>query len=228
MKARIYNDILNPNIWNIDSTIKQDVRESLLKIAQDFYQEAELSAPIEDIYMLGSAANYNWGPTSDIDLHILVDFTKIAPETELVKKLVDNIKTNWNKNHDVRIHGHRVELYIQDIKETNRALGVYSILNNKWVRVPQKLRLSLDKNLIQKKYADMVVQIKNAIKSNNFTDLKRVLKSVYDMRETGLSKGGEFSTENIVFKLLRTRNHIDNLKTAVNKVYDNQHSLKEM
>jgi hypothetical protein len=121
-----------------------------------------------------------------------------------------------------------VELYIQDIKETNRALGVYSILNNKWVRVPQKLRLSLDKNLIQKKYVDMVVQIKNAIKSNNFTDLKRVLKSVYDMRETGLSKGGEFSTENIVFKLLRTRNHIDNLKTAVNKVYDNQHSLKEM
>jgi hypothetical protein len=47
------------------------------------------------------------------------------------------------------------------------------------------------------------------------------------MRESGLSKGGEFSTENIVFKLLRTRGHIDKLKDAVNKVYDAQHSLKE-
>jgi predicted nucleotidyltransferase len=227
MKAVIYNNTLNPNIWNDDKTIQPDVRDALLKVAQDFYEETELSAPIEDVYMLGSAANYNWGPTSDVDLHILINFDKLGLEHDLVKKMVDSIKANWNKNHDIRIHGHRVELYIQDIKETNRALGIYSILNNKWIKVPQKLNLNLDKNVIQQKYTDMVVQIKNAIKSNNLTDLKRVLKSVYDMREAGLSKGGEFSVENIVFKLLRTRNHVDNLKTAVNKVYDTQNSLKE-
>jgi predicted nucleotidyltransferase len=227
MKAVIYNNTLNPNIWNNDKTIQPDVRDALLKVAQDFYEETELSAPIEDVYMLGSAANYNWGPTSDVDLHILINFDKLGLEHDLVKKMVDSIKANWNKNHDIRIHGHRVELYIQDIKETNRALGIYSILNNKWIKVPQKLNLNLDKNVIQQKYTDMVVQIKNAIKSNNLTDLKRVLKSVYDMREAGLSKGGEFSVENIVFKLLRTRNHVDNLKTAVNKVYDTQNSLKE-
>lgn len=226
MKSRIYNDTLNPNIWNNDKTIQPDVRDALLKVAQDFYEETELSAPIEDVYMLGSAANYNWGPTSDVDIHILINFDKLGLEHDLVKKMVDSIKANWNKNHDIRIHGHRVELYIQDIKETNRALGIYSILNNKWIKVPQKLNLNLDKNVIQQKYTDMVVQIKNAIKSNNLTDLKRVLKSVYDMREAGLSKGGEFSVENIVFKLLRTRNHVDNLKTAVNKVYDAQNSLK--
>ena len=226
MKAVIYNNTLNPNIWNNDKTIQPDVRDALLKVAQDFYEETELSAPIEDVYMLGSAANYNWGPTSDVDLHILINFDKLGLEHDLVKKMVDSIKANWNKNHDIRIHGHRVELYIQDIKETNRALGIYSILNNKWIKVPQKLNLNLDKNVIQQKYTDMVVQIKNAIKSNNLTDLKRVLKSVYDMREAGLSKGGEFSVENIVFKLLRTRNHVDNLKTAVNKVYDMKLSLK--
>jgi hypothetical protein len=47
------------------------------------------------------------------------------------------------------------------------------------------------------------------------------------MRESGLSKGGEFSTENIVFKVLRSRYHIDRLKKAVNTVYDNQRSIKE-
>jgi hypothetical protein len=47
------------------------------------------------------------------------------------------------------------------------------------------------------------------------------------MRESGLIKSGEFSIENIVFKLLRNRGHLDNLKTAVNKVYDMKLSLKE-
>lgn len=227
MKSRIYNDTLNPNIWNPDNTIKPEVRDALLKVAQDFYAESELTAPIQDIYMLGSAANYNWGPSSDIDVHVLIDFNKLSMERDLVKKMVDSIKANWNKNHNIQVKAHRVELYIQDITETNRAMGIYSILNNRWVKFPQKLTLNLDKNLIQKKYTDMVLQIKNAIKSNNLEDLKRVLKSVYDMRESGLSKGGEFSSENIVFKLLRTRNHLDNLKNAVNKVYDAKLSLKE-
>lgn len=227
MKARIYNDTLNPNIWNPDNTIKPEVRDALLKVAQDFYAESELTAPIQDIYMLGSAANYNWGPSSDIDVHVLIDFNKLSMERDLVKKMVDSIKANWNKNHNIQVKAHRVELYIQDITEANRAMGIYSILNNRWVKFPQKLTLNLDKNIIQKKYTDMVLQIKNAIKSNNLEDLKRVLKSVYDMRESGLSKGGEFSSENIVFKLLRTRNHLDNLKNAVNKVYDAKLSLKE-
>jgi predicted nucleotidyltransferase len=227
MKARIYNDTLNPNIWNNDKTIKPEVRDALLKVAQDFYAESELTAPIQDIYVLGSAANYNWGPSSDVDVHVLIDFNKLSMERELVKKMVDSIKANWNKNHNIQIKNHRVELYIQDITETNRALGIYSILNNKWIKVPQKLNLNLDKNAIQQKYTDMALQIKNAIKSNNLEDLKRVLKAVYDMRESGLTKSGEFSTENIVFKLLRTRGHLDNLKTAVNKVYDMKLSLKE-
>lgn len=227
MKYRVYNDTLNPNIWNPDNSLKPDVRDALLKIAQDFYTDTELSAPITDIYMLGSVANYNWSAGSDIDLHILVDFTKIGNDPILVKQLVDNIKANWNKKHDIRIKGYKVELYIQDIKETNRAMGVYSVLNNKWVKIPQKLNLDLDKDSIQKKYTETVLKIKNAIKSNDINVLKKVMKSLYDMREAGLSTGGEFSTENIVFKLIRSKNYIEQLKNVISKIYDDQHSLKE-
>ena len=227
MKYRVYNDTLNPNIWNPDNSLKPDIRDALLKIAQDFYIDTELSAPIVDIYMLGSVANYNWSAGSDIDLHVLVDFTKIGNDPILVKQLVDNIKANWNKKHDIRIKGYKVELYIQDIKETNRAMGVYSVLNNKWVKIPQKLNLDLDKDSIQKKYTEMVLKIKNAIKSNDINELKKVMKSLYNMREAGLSTEGEFSTENIVFKLIRSKNYIEQLKNAISKIYDDQHSLKE-
>lgn len=227
MKIRIYNNTLNPDIWVNINTLKPEVRESLLKIAQDFYTDTELTAPIEDIYMLGSSANYNWSPTSDIDLHVVVDFKKINNDVELTKQLVDSLKSSWNKNHNITIKGRKVEVYIQDISEKNRSTGVYSILNNKWVMMPQKIRVVLDKNLIKQKYSNMVLQIKSAIKEQNLDKLKNVLKMLYNMREVGLSKSGEYSVENIVFKALRSRGFIDILKNAVNQIYDKNVSVKQ-
>jgi predicted nucleotidyltransferase len=78
MKIRIYNNTLNPDLWNPDNTLKPEIRENLMKIAQDFYTDTKLTAPIEDIIMLGSSANYNWSPTSDIDLHVVIDLKKIG------------------------------------------------------------------------------------------------------------------------------------------------------
>jgi len=227
MKIRIYNNTLNPDLWQDSNTLKPEIREALLKIAQDFYTDTELTAPIEDIYMLGSSANYNWSPTSDIDLHVLIDFKKINSDVDLTKQLVDALKSNWNKNHNVTIKGRRVEVYIQDVNEKNRSTGVYSVLNNKWVLMPQKIRVVLDNKLIQQKYTNMVLQIKAAIQEQNLDKLKNVLKMLYNMREAGLSKTGEYSAENIVFKTLRSRGFIDQLKNTVNKLYDSQVSVKQ-
>lgn len=227
MKIRIYNNTLNPDLWQDSNTLKPEIREALLKIAQDFYTDTELTAPIEDIYMLGSSANYNWSPTSDIDLHVLIDFKKINNDVDLTKQLVDALKANWNKNHNVTIKGRRVEVYIQDVNEKNRSTGVYSVLNNKWVLMPQKIRVVLDNKLIQQKYTNMVLQIKAAIQEQNLDKLKNVLKMLYNMREAGLSKTGEYSAENIVFKTLRSRGFIDQLKNTVNKLYDSQVSVKQ-
>lgn len=227
MKIRIYNNTLNPDLWENNNTLKPEVRSALLKIAEDFYEDTELDAPIEDIYMLGSSANYNWGPTSDIDLHVVIDFKKINPDVDLTKKLVDAMKSNWNKNHNINIKNKRVEIYIQNINEKNRATGVYSILNNKWILFPQKLKVVLDNKLIQQKYSNMVMLIRDAIKSNNLDDLKRIVKSIYNMREAGLSTYGEYSTENIVFKIIRSRGYIDLLKNSINKMYDTQVSVSQ-
>ena len=223
MKFRIYNNTLNPDLWQNINTLKPEVRESLLKIAKDFYTDTELTAPIEDIYMLGSSANYNWSPTSDIDLHVMIDFKKLDSAVDLTKQLVYALKANWNETHSVTIKGRQVEVYIQDINEKNRSTGVYSVLNNKWVL----MRVVLDNNLIQQKYTTMALQIKSAIKEQNLDKLKNVLKMLYNMREAGLNKTGEYSVENIVFKTLRSRGFIDSLKNTVNKLYDLQVSVKQ-
>ena len=83
----------------------------------------------------------------------------------------------------------------------------------------------LDRELIKQKYQDTVVKIKQAIKDQNLERMKNVLKDVYDFRQSGLDRAGEFSTENVVFKLLRNKTHLDTLRDEINKAYDKQVSV---
>lgn len=216
---RIYNSILNPEIWE-GVTLKQNVLDKLLNIGTAFYKDTELTAPIEDILFLGSTAGYNWTPTSDIDLHILVDFSQIDENKELVKKLVDAYKNKWNEQHDLYINNHPVEVYIQDINDINRSQAVYSILKNEWVKKPSYENIQIDKNSIKNKFNQLSQDIDNIIKNQDLDKLKDMVKRLYDLRETGLSTGGEYSTENLVFKLLRTKGYISKLRTNITKLVD--------
>jgi len=220
-KHRIYNSVLNPEIWTSE-VLKPEVVEKMLKIANSFYKDTELNVPIEDIYFLGSTAGYNWTPTSDIDLHILVDFSKIDPNKELVKKYVDGLKNKWNQEHDIHIGDHQVEVYIQDIKDVNRSQAVYSVLNNQWVKKPTYQDIQVDKETIKKKYNQYVDMINTAINQGDMDLMKNIIKRLYDMREAGLSSGGEYSVENLVFKLLRSTGYISKLRQNVKSVYDNE------
>ena len=47
-------------------------RRTRIKIAKKFYQDLNIEAPLKDITLTGSSANYNWTDYSDIDLHLLI------------------------------------------------------------------------------------------------------------------------------------------------------------
>ena len=218
-KFRVYNSILNPEIWDGD-VLKPEILEKLKTIADTFYKDTELNAPVEDIIFLGSTAGYNWTPTSDIDLHVLIDFSNIDSNKELVKKLVDAYKNRWNEQHDIRIGEHQVEVYIQDVEEKNRSQAVYSILTNQWIKKPSYEKIQIDKDIVRTKYKDAIREIDSAIKSGDLTKMKEVVKRLYNMREAGLSSGGEYSTENIVFKLLRASGYVSKLRSNINNAVD--------
>jgi hypothetical protein len=220
-KHRIYNSVLNPELWQAD-VLKPVVLDKMLKVANEFYKSVELNVPIEDIYFLGSTAGYNWTPNSDIDLHILVDFSKIDPNKELVKKYVDGLKNTWNQEHDIHIGDHQVEVYIQDINDVNRSQAVYSIINNEWVKKPEYQGIQVDKETIKKKYNQYVDMINTAINQGDIDLMKTVIKRLYDMREAGLSNDGEYSVENLVFKLLRSTGYISKLRQNVKSIYDKE------
>ncbi len=217
---RIYNSILNPQLFDENDNLKQDVLKSLKEIGKAFYENTELEAPVKDILMIGSSAGYNWTPTSDIDLHILIDFKDIDENKVLVKGYVDALKSNWNQSHHIRVGNHPVEVYIQDVDEKNKSQAIYSVLNDKWVLKPEYEDLEIDKDAIKKKYKDLTDRINKSVENEDLAALKKLMKKIYDMRQTGLDSVGEYSTENLVFKLLRTKGYINRIKDTSKNITD--------
>lgn len=224
MKVRIYNDILNPTIWD-NNKLNPEIKEKLLQIGKDFYADTETDAPLKDILFVGSLANYNWSDTSDFDVHVVIDFKDVDENVELVEKLVNALKSKWNDEHDIHLKGHNVEVYIQDVTKENRSTGVYSLIQDKWLSEPQKENVEVDKEKIQQKYNDTVRKINSGIKAQDINKLKAIVKDVYDMRQAGLDKSGELSAENLVFKILRNRNYIEKLKQEIINLYDKKQSI---
>ena len=144
MKVRLYNDTLNPVIWD-NLKLNPEIKEKLLQIGKDFYADTETDAPLKDILFVGSLANYNWSDTSDFDVHVVINFKDVDENVELVEKLVNALKSKWNDDHDIHVKQHNVEVYIQDVTKENRSTGVYSLMQDKWLSEPKKENIKIDK-----------------------------------------------------------------------------------
>lgn len=223
-------DELNPKIWD-DFKIDDEVRENLLKIAQDFYSSTDLEADVEDIVLTGSLANYNWSEKySDYDLHILIDFTQVNDVVDLVKKYADSARSIWNKEHDIKIKGYEVEVYIQDVTEPHKSTGVFSLLNDKWNVKPEEFDFEPDEDMIAEKGKSvmmMVDELEEEVDEDKYDafieKLNKVWEKVKNYRKSGLeSEGGELSMGNLVFKFLRRNGYIGKIIDLKRKSYDNQ------
>jgi hypothetical protein len=57
--------------------------------------------------------------------------------------------------------------------------------------------------------------------------IDKFIDSLYDLRKKGLSTEGEYSIENLVFKEMRNKGYLDNLKELRHKVIAQRLSLYE-
>ena len=230
VKSFRIKDELNPKIWT-DFEINSEVREDLLKIAQDFYGSTDLQADVDDIILTGSLSNYNWSEKySDYDLHILIDFSQVNESVELVKKYADSVKKIWNDEHDIKIKGYEVEVYIQDVSEPHTSTGVFSLLNNKWKVKPERVKFEPDENMIEEKGKSVMMlvdDLEEEVDEDKYESFLEKLQKVWDKvknyRKSGLeSEGGELSLGNLVFKLLRRNGYIEKIMKLKKKSYDKQ------
>jgi len=223
------HDTLNPKVWVDDNTIDPEVQKALIRIADDYFKALELDPDIQilDITLTGSLANYNWSRFSDADLHIIFDANQLGDDKDMIKDLLDVKTRAWNLKHDIKVKGFDVELYLQPEDQPHHSTGVYSLMNSEWVTKSEKVDSTLDKECIAKKYNNVVKLVSDIEKEYEAGDYDEVILKVdrlkdkiKKMRQSGLDTGGEFSCENIVFKLLRRNDIIEKLNDLNTNSYD--------
>tara|TARA_B100000989_G_C19528866_1_gene468520 strand:+ start:949 stop:1764 length:816 start_codon:yes stop_codon:yes gene_type:complete len=224
-------DNLFPKIWK-NKNIRPIVARKLMQIADEVMKSLDLDVEVEDYIITGSIASYNWHALSDIDLHIMLDFYKIDDNFDLVKRMLDQTRINWNRKHNIFIEGKEVELYFQHFTEPHEANGIWSLYLEKWLAEPVKLNPNIDLVNAEKKANALAQSIEHVL--SLFKDKK--YKEAYDysnklkikiakMRQTGLANEGLYSPENLAFKMLRNDGYLDKLSSSKIAAYDKMMSL---
>lgn len=234
---------LNPKFWK-NGLLDSRIRIKLLDIADDFidFLGVDWVKP-EDITITGSLANYNWNEKhSDIDLHILMDFSKVDERTDFVENYFISQKNIWNDEHkDLKIFGFPIEVYVQDIKQKHTSNGVYSIEKNEWVTEPKREKLAktkVNKQNIKKEVSKYTIKIDKLVEKfktakNDEYKLRKLYEkasALFDeikkVRRKDLNNSGnEINEGNIIFKALRRLGYIDKIDKIINKGYNKLNSL---
>ena len=217
---------LNPQLWE-DHKLDPEVRDQLLLIAEDFVEYLGLdNLKVEDVTISGSNAAYSYTPHSDLDLHVLVDFNQL-PNNEVYQELITAKKTLYNDAHDISVHDVPVELYVQDTNNPVHSLGEYSIVHDRWIRIPKKRRANYDEAATKAKYEKLGDLIELALKSKDPKRVADTIALVKRYRKSGLDKHGEFGPENLAYKAVRKQGLVQDLYDLKSQLHGEKLSIEE-
>lgn len=216
------NRELNPKIWQ-GNRLDGRVRLKLLEIARAFVDFVGIELDVVDYTVTGSNANYTWTDYSDLDLHVIIPGTPSDEQRELFTAK----KALWAEQHDITIKGLPVECYVQGEDEPHHSTGVFSVLDNKWLVEPKKIKPSVDDSAIEAKKDALLAQIEHALLSKDLDRLRKVKDKITTMRRAGLERAGEWSVENLVFKILRNLGLIDQITDKIRELEDQELSLEQ-
>jgi hypothetical protein len=222
--AVIFHKRLNPKIWR-KGKLDPMVRYKLLEIAKKFIEYIGLnSLSLKDITLSGSNAGYTYSRASDLDLHLIVNFD--PQRKTLMRQFFDAKKNQFNFTYNINIKGVSVELYVQDTEQLHTSAGIYSILDDRWLKVPSNVSDTVDRLEVKNKYKHYAGQIRLALRSNNLKNVKAVFDDIKNMRKHGLETGGELGVENVTFKVLRAKGQIEKLRNHISTLEAGAMSLE--
>jgi len=216
------NRRLNPKIWEGDK-INPEVVSKLKDIARAFEEFVGIDLDVIDYTITGSNANYTWTEYSDLDLHLIIP----GAPTDEQRELFNAKKALWGEQHNITIKGLPVETYVQGEDEPHHSTGVYSIVKNKWLVEPKKVKPDVDDASVEAKKDSIMRDVESAMLAKDLAKLRLVKEKITKMRKAGLERAGEWSVENLVFKILRNLGLIDQITEKIRELEDQELSLEQ-
>jgi hypothetical protein len=230
------HDELNPALFDEEAKLRPEVKEKINEIVDEFlkeFAEVEVILEVQDIILTGSNASYNYTKNSDLDIHIVADTSKIEDTLKLHKVIYDAYKSSFNKKFEIELNSVPVELYVEIQDTPLVSNGIYSVLNDEWVKEPTKEDIpEVDQEAIdtafkpwEKRYKALVAATTEEVEDES--EIDKFIDALYELRGKGLSTDGEYSIENLVFKEMRNKGYLDNLKELRHQVIARRLSLFE-
>ncbi len=219
---------LPEELWSSNEQLSPEIVRAALRIAQEYFEDLRLdpNIKIKDITLTGSLASYNWSDVSDFDLHILIDFNKLG-DRELLEDYLRQKSRIWNMIHKILLKGYEVEIYVQDANEPHYSAGIYSLMENRWIKRPTRSRMNIDYQTVKEKAARIMSEIDDAydmFAEKDFLQAKEsgdaIMERLKRYRKAGLESGGIYSVENLVFKVLRRNDYLEKLNNIRTDSYD--------
>ena len=215
-----HNPTLNPKLWEPRGELKAEVRGALLRIAEDFEQYVDIPFTVEDIVITGSNVNYNYTDKSDLDLHLITDYAALDCAQE-AEELFDAKRHLYEKEHDVKIYGIPVTLYVEDKNTPGVSGGLFSVSMNRWITRPQRRQPRINLKEIDTMVQVWHTLIDNAELLQDLDTAETLLKLARTYRKLGLKQPqGEFSTPNLVYKVLRMDQGLNRLQELRDSLHD--------
>jgi hypothetical protein len=227
-----YHDTLNPLIWDENDKMKSNIRDRLLYIGKLWADFANIPAKsVKDIVLTGGNANYNYTPYSDLDIHLLVKLDDMPVDKNFLSDYLYDKKVLWSLKHaSLSVMGYPVELYAEDYRrQVASHQGVYSLKKAKWIYKPnlENHPAFESDTALKSKIEDYIGMIEKVLSEpgDHVAEIKKLKEKLHAMRSAGIQRSGEFSNENLIYKELRNRGHVDALGKYLQKAQDAQLSL---
>lgn len=214
-----FKETLHPRFFTKAGKLRPVVRERLLRIA-DVYRESlylPAAAKVKDIVFTGSLTTLNYTSSSDVDIHLLVDYSKVTSDPELAADLFATKRDAWSISHELTVYGFPVELFVQDSRDvkTNPS-SFYSLTHDKWVKEAPTPPENLPKQAIldlAETWADRAEKVlAMPLTPRCETALIALQQEIKKARQQGISsKDGLYSRQNLAYKVLRNTGILDKL-----------------
>ena len=225
-KLEIHNT-LNRKLFSDDDKLYPQVRQKIFDIVEKFIEYSELDINVADIQLVGSNASFNYTNDSDLDVHIISNFDLIQAPKEILQSLYNAKKTQFNDKFNITIRGIKVEMYVQDVNDGIESNGIYSVVQDEWVKFPKQLEnvVIYDFSSELESWNDFIDDI---LSKKNYDEIVRTINQIYMIRHNGLTIDGEYGKGNQLFKELRSSGLLDKLKNSLNDLLSDKLSLEEL